>query len=64
MLYIKAMLYIFGGCAAVVLIVGGLFLLSKSNDPVEEKKDADDREQSSERIDLEYTPFWKKEIEL
>jgi hypothetical protein len=52
--------------AVCVSVVAGLFLLSKSEDPVEKKKNDDDREETSERIVYMsgYKPMWEKDIEL
>ena len=59
------MLPILIACAVVVFVVGMLFLLSKSDDPVEKRKDADDREESSERLVLnDYKQIWPKEVKL
>ena len=50
---------------SVILIMGGLFALSKSDDPVEKRKDADDREESSGRLVLDdYKQIWPKEVKL
>jgi hypothetical protein len=52
--------------AVCVSVVAGLFLLSKSEDPVEKKKNDDDREETSERIVYMSgcKPMWEKDIEL
>lgn len=49
-------MYILIPCAVVVLLMIGMFLWSKSYDPEEKEK-----ELSSEKIDLEYKTFWRKE---